>query len=591
MKLALSFGLILLLLPTTITPAQKQQDSLATAAQQQAIALKLPPAPPLLSSVLCGSGVYLLSMNGQPVGREDFEVECPSVGGFSAKAHTDLRVPGATIDLHTTLELDASAIPSKFTIKGMAAGTPTEQTLIMKDGMAKLTANGATREVPYAAGSSFVSPNLFYLIPFLAARYDVAKGGAQELPVFPNIKARMERTAHDGVSAAGFIEPGLPQSFDRYTVSFGVLTTVLWADARGRIAVIFVPMQNFVAVREEYANYVGPLRAAMASAAKAAAPDYSAPADAPFTSEEVTIQSKDVSLAGTLLAPKNGKPPYPAVVTITGSGQQTRDEAIPLPGLEKYRPFRQIAETLASHGIAVLRVDDRGVGNSTGFDTLTKVTTFDFADDTRAQIAFLRTRKDIDPNRIALLGHSEGAIIAPLVAASDPRIAAVVLMAGTAETGEAVIMDQVADVLDRDPLTTQEARAAKLAEQEKMLHAAINGDNSLPLPAAMKLPWYKAFLTYNPLPTIRKVHQPILILQGALDRQVTASQASLLEKAARAAGNHDVTVRVFPHLNHLFLPATTGAVSEYASLPTASIGENVLGTLDDWLQLKLKVKH
>src|SRR6185436_13473614 len=167
--------------------------------------------------------------------------------------------------------------------------------------------------------------------------------------------------------------------------------------------------------------------------------DYSAPPNAPFTAEEVTVTAKGYTLAGTLLLPKNGKRPLPAVITITGSGQQTRDEPIPFPGLEKYRPFRQIAEALASRGIAVLRVDDRGVGNSRGGDTLLVSTSANFADDVRAQVDFLRERRDVDPNRIVLLGHSEGGMIAPMVAASDPRIAAIVLMAGPAKRGDTII--------------------------------------------------------------------------------------------------------------------------------------------------------
>ncbi|HYJ45014.1 MAG TPA: alpha/beta hydrolase, partial [Pyrinomonadaceae bacterium] len=127
--------------------------------------------------------------------------------------------------------------------------------------------------------------------------------------------------------------------------------------------------------------------------------DYSAPAGAPFTAEEVTVSAKDFKLAGTLLLPKSGARPFPAVITITGSGQQTRDEPIPIPGLEKYRPMRQIAEALASRGIAVLRVDDRGTGKSGGRETLLKATTSSFADDVRAEVAYLRSRPEIDPAR------------------------------------------------------------------------------------------------------------------------------------------------------------------------------------------------
>src|SRR5215470_17576683 len=171
--------------------------------------------------------------------------------------------------------------------------------------------------------------------------------------------------------------------------------------------------------------------------------DYSAPAGAPFTAEEVTVQANGFTLAGTLLLPKAGRRPFPAVIMITGSGQQTRDEPLPLPGLKEYKPFRQIAESLAGTGIAVLRVDDRAVGGSTGRDTLAQATTSSFADDTRAQVAYLRTRAEIDPARIALVGHSEGGIIAPMVAASDPRIAAIALMAGSAKRGYEITMFQL----------------------------------------------------------------------------------------------------------------------------------------------------
>src|SRR5437763_7407135 len=173
--------------------------------------------------------------------------------------------------------------------------------------------------------------------------------------------------------------------------------------------------------------------------------DYSATPNASFTAEEVTVPAKGYTLAATLLLPKNAKRPLPAIITITGTGQETRDEPVPIPGLEKYRPMRQIAESLASRGIAVLRVDDRGVGGSGGRDTLMTATTSSFAEDVRAEVAYLRTRSDIDRKRIALAGHSEGGMIAPMVAASDPEIAAIVLMAGDGKRGDLISMDQVSE--------------------------------------------------------------------------------------------------------------------------------------------------
>jgi uncharacterized protein len=318
--------------------------------------------------------------------------------------------------------------------------------------------------------------------------------------------------------------------------------------------------------------------------------DYSAPPNASFTAEEVTVPAGGYTLAGTLLLPKNPKRRLPAVITITGSGQQTRDEPLPFPNLGKYRPMRQIAETLASRGIAVLRVDDRGVGGSGGLDGLMNATSSIFANDVRAEVAYLRSRPEIDPKRIALVGHSEGGVIAPMVAADDSQIASIVLMAGDGKRGDQISKDQLNDVLERTNMTAEEKNKER-AKQEALIRAVQTGADLSSYPAQVRIPWIKEFWTYDPLTTIRKVRQPILILQGALDRQITVEQAGMLEQAARDAGNKDVTTRIFPNLNHLFLPAKTGAFSEYSTLETSVIGDDVLKVLGDWLTVKLKVKH
>jgi uncharacterized protein len=176
----------------------------------------------------------------------------------------------------------------------------------------------------------------------------------------------------------------------------------------------------------------------------------------------------------------------PLVITISGSGAQERDEAI--LGVEGYRPFREIADTLGRRGVAVLRFDDRGTGESEGNHAT--ATSRDFADDVRALVAWLRTRDDIDPTRILLLGHSEGGLIAPLVAADDPRLAGIALLAGPAYTGARIIAFQQRSAI------AQQYPSAFAAARDSMLRAAQQQMDSI----ARTNPWIREFLTYDPCP-------------------------------------------------------------------------------------------
>lgn len=527
------------------------------------------------------SGKLLVFSEGKQIGTETFTIKRGPVGEGS----TSLTVNAQTVNLRTRTEYkdthpvgfemeNGENLNLKVSITGTevkATGSP--QTAAQTDAESVILENG-----------------IGYQYYFLIQRYDSKKGGVQQFKMFvPSIM----QTIPISLEMKGAIPAPLGQpaklELHRAVIAASVNVDII-TDTGGRLVLISVPAQKIETVREEYAGSSKALLAAISSAPKSADIDYSAPAAAAFTAEDVTINAKGLTLAGTLLLPKTGKRPFPAVITITGSGQQTRDEPIPIAGLEKYRLMRQIAETLASRGIAVLRVDDRGAGKSTGADTLKVATTSDFADDVRAQIAFLRSRPEIDPGRIALVGHSEGANIAPMVAAGDSQIAAIVLMAGSAKRGDQISIDQLNEVLERDASMTAEEKNQQRAEQQETIRAVMTGADLSKYPPQVQLPWVKEFWTYDPLPTIRKVRQPILILHGALDRQVTVEQGTTLEKAANSAGNKDVTARVFPNLNHLFLPAKTGAFSEYSTLETSIVGEDVLKVLGDWLEARLKLK-
>ncbi|MEJ7812477.1 MAG: alpha/beta fold hydrolase [Gemmatimonadaceae bacterium] len=548
--------------------------------------------------LLCDKGTFTLKVGTATIGREDFDIRCAPDGSATGTGHTVLGVPGLTGDFTTTIELAKDLRPRRVTVIGTSNGSPMNDTLTFAGSRATLRQLAGTQEVPVAAGSAYVGNNVnFSLMPLLAL-YDVARGGVQTFPVFPNLSASIEALGSEAIPmSAGSSIP--PLSLNRIAVQLGPTLATVWTDADGRVATIVVPAANFVAVREEFAAMEAALRAASArpsarTGAMLSPPDYGAPAGAPYTAEEVTVPANGYTLAGTLLIPQRAKGTQgasarvPAVITITGSGQQTRDEPLPIAGLAGYRPMRQIAEELASSGIAVLRVDDRGVGGSTGRETLRTATTSSFADDVRAQVAFLRARPDIAPDRIALVGHSEGGIIAPMVAATDPRIAAIVLLAGTGKSGAETSLDQQRALLDADTMMTVERKAAMRALQEEAIRDVRAGKDTVA--GQPVVPWMREYFTYEPLPTIRTVRQPILILQGERDQQVPPDNARLLDRAARESGNRDVTTRVFPTLNHLFLPSTTGAVAEYSSLTTQTLGADLLGAMREWLRTKLRVR-
>lgn len=303
---------------------------------------------------------------------------------------------------------------------------------------------------------------------------------------------------------------------------------------------------------------------------RASKPDYAAPDGAPYTAEAVTIPTTfGHSLGGTFTKPAKVAGLLPVVISITGSGPQDRDEYIGL-GPKGYRLFRQVADTLGRRGIAMLRYDDRGVGESGGNHAA--ATSRDFANDVRAAIAYLRTRRDIDPRRIMLVGHSEGGMIAPMVALDEPQLAGIVLMAGTARTGRQIIEFQNKYAIERDTTLSPARRAERLAQVPSAVDSVLK-----------TAPWLRFFGDYDPTATAKRVKTPVLILQGSDDQQVIASEATMLARTFRSGGNRDVTMRVFPALNHFFVHQPGGDPAGYATLVTDLASAEVLGVLTEWV--------
>lgn len=381
-------------------------------------------------------------------------------------------------------------------------------------------------------------------------------GATVEVPLF----------AADGAATVSLAVTRVGSDSVHLSLSGVAMNVSLGAD--GRVTGMAVPSQNVRVVRVE----------GVRAAPVVAKVDYSAPADAPYTAQDVTVTTKaGLRLTGTLTLPKTlPKGGVPAVVTITGSGPEERDESI--PGVNGYRPFRQIADTLGRRGIAVLRLDDRGTGGSdAGPGGASGPTSADFADDIRAGVAYLRTRPEIDGNRVALVGHSEGGMIAPMIAATDPKLRAIVLLAGPAHTGRAILKYQQEFAADSMLRLSGAKRDSAVRDMAAKLDSSANA-----------VPWIRFFLDYDPIATAKRVKQPVLILQGATDRQVTPEQGPALATAFRAGGNRDVTFKVFPSTNHLFLADPNGNPSGYAALPSKTVRADVLGTIADWLAVRLR---
>lgn len=403
--------------------------------------------------------------------------------------------------------------------------------------------------------------------------------GAQTIAAFVDLVARSNRRDRSftvwSPERNALTDISITFSNDSARIQTGPLLVIAVLDAAGRARSISVPAQGVTAERAG-TETLPPLEGI-----ERPEPNYDAEPNDPYTTVavQVSVTPRDgeaFELAGTLAIPRGGEPPYAAAVTITGSGGQDRDESL-WPLVQGYRPFRQIAERLALEGIATLRVDDRGVGASGG--DAARATTADLADDVRAEVEWLRARPEIDAARVVLIGHSEGGVIGPMLAATDRDIAAIVVMAGTAKPGVDVLRDQILWPLGKaEGLTPDEKAALRDAQLEQLRNDSLGGSA-----------WLRWFRTYDPLPTAREVEQPVLILHGELDRQVTVGQADTLAQAMREGGNEDVEVHKFPRLNHLFLVALEdGSPSEYAALPDTEVPQEVLDILAGWLVRRLK---
>lgn len=330
-----------------------------------------------------------------------------------------------------------------------------------------------------------------------------------------------------------------------------------------------------------------------------------------YNSEDITFENKvaNISLAGTFTYPSKGDN-FPVVILISGSGPQNRDEEI-----LGHKPFLVLSDHLTKNGIAVLRFDDRGVGKSTG--KFKDATTADFATDVESAITYLKTRKEIDPKKIGLMGHSEGGIIAPMVAARSKEVDFIVLLAGTGLRGDKILLLQqeliarasgVSEVeiaksrrINSEAfdivLKSNESESLKndlrvylanILKNEPSASKPTNMSNDDFIEAQVKQisgAWMQYFIKYDPSLALQEVKCPVLAINGAKDLQVPPKEdLAAIEKALKKGGNKYVTIKEMPNLNHLFQECKTGSLSEYASIEQ-TFSPLALSEITNWVKV------
>ena len=322
----------------------------------------------------------------------------------------------------------------------------------------------------------------------------------------------------------------------------------------------------------------------------------------PYYTEEVKFENKtdNVVLAGTLYLPKK-EGNFPAVILITGSGRQNRDEE-----LLGHKPFLVLADYLTKKGIAVLRFDDRGAGESTG--DFSKASTIDFSKDVQAGVDYLKTRKEIDKKKIGLIGHSEGGLIAPIIAGNSKDIDFIVLLAGPGLRGDVLLLLQTELIERQSGVSNEEIKkrqeilkgaydlvVASSANDENFKNSVSTYFNSKFDENQAKAAtnqitsnWWYTFIKMDPVVALAKVKCPVLALNGSKDLQVPAEvNLQVIEKTLAKAGNKKVTAKILPNLNHLFQECKTGSPDEYEKIEQ-TFSPIALEEISSWVLLQIK---
>jgi pimeloyl-ACP methyl ester carboxylesterase len=520
---------------------------------------------------------YTIFLRGQAVGRENVTI-ASGPAGTTVTSDGRMAAPIASTLRRAEVRYGTDWSPQSLTLESVINGSDVVLHTTFKDGQA--VSEGTQLGQPMSktdtvSPQTLVLPNTFWgAYAAVARRLSAGSAGAQyRVYVAPVAEIGMRIAAvtpeHVQVGTTTF-------NVRRYDLVManpgGDLPVCLTATETGDLVRVTIPSGGLDIVREDVAS------------ANARTQFHSNPGD-----EAVTIPGPGFNIGATLTRPRAAtETRLPAVILHGGSGANDRDGTVAgIPALG------QLAGALADAGFLVLRYDRRGYGQTGGRSE--SATLSDAADDIRTVAKWLGDRKDVDGNRIAVIGHSEGAWVALLAAARDRRIDAVVTLAGPSLPGTELVLEQQQHSLEASNTPVSE-RPAKIAAQQQLNTAVLTGKGWQGIPENIRrqadTPWFQSLLQFDPAEVIEDVRQPLLIVQGALDRQVPAAHAERLAQLARTRGkSKSVEVLLVPGVNHLMVPATTGEIAEYGSLTDRNISKEVTTAVATWLTRTLPSKR
>lgn len=503
------------------------------------------------------NGSYTTYIGGRPTTEESYVITINPDGSVQSEAD----VQGGTVKSHLVTTATAKS-PVKFLI---TVGDTTVLTAEVDAGSATINVAGQPQQNVKTTASLVLENGAWHQFVNLLRQYDSSRGGAQSFKALLPSQAREFSLQLEWLESPSYDSKGQKIATEHYRITTGAgLALEIWSDPDRVPMVINIPSQDIKVIRRGREDLAENLFGKSGTKTTGN-----------FTSEEVLFNNGAVRLAGTLTLPKEARAPYPAVVIITGSGGQDRDGALGVFNL-----YKLIAESLSNSGIAVLRVDDRGVGKSTVPDPQKPSSYSDLINDSRAAFDYLTKRADIDKTRIALAGHSEGAETALTIAADDSRVAAIALLAGCARPVDRVALEQSLYQLALNETIDPSDQTRLPADARAILKLFESARTSAPSSTRDQYTWFREHIASDPSALAKRVKCPVLVLNGERDALVLAHNAIELAQVLTSSGNRQVSLRIFPNLTHLFTPA---AIDKSASPEKATeISPEMLQTLRAW---------